>query len=79
MTTARPAEDFTVTQRYVAVATQGDHLVLADLRAIDRIAPEGVVGTVSIQGLGWGEVDYPSDLVTAEQLADRWVREGFGR
>ena len=48
------------------------------LRAIDRIAPEGVVGTVSIQGLGWGEVDYPSDLVTAEQLADRWVREGFG-
>jgi L-glutamine-phosphate cytidylyltransferase len=48
------------------------------LRAIDRIAPEGVVGTVSIQGLGWGEVDYPSDLVTAEQLADKWVREGFG-
>jgi choline kinase len=48
------------------------------LRAIDRIAPEAVVGTVSIQGLGWGEVDYPSDLVTAEALADRWVRDGFG-
>jgi L-glutamine-phosphate cytidylyltransferase len=47
------------------------------LRAIDRIAPEGVVGTVSIEGLGWAEVDYPSDLVAAEQLVNAWRREGF--
>ncbi len=42
------------------------------LKAIDRIAPEGVVGTVSIEGLDWAEVDYPKDVEIAEALARRW-------
>ncbi len=42
------------------------------LKAIDRIAPEGVVGTVSIEGLDWAEVDYPKDVEIAEALAARW-------
>jgi choline kinase len=42
------------------------------LKAIDRIAPEGVVGTVSIEGLEWAEVDYPKDVEIAEALARRW-------
>lgn len=42
------------------------------LKAIDQLAPEGIVGTVSIEGLGWAEVDYPKDLEIAEALANRW-------
>lgn len=47
------------------------------LRAIDRIAPEGIVGTAEIKGLGWAEVDYPSDLVAAEKLVAGWRAGGF--
>ena len=43
------------------------------LKAIDQIAPEGIVGTVSIQGLQWGEVDFPEDVETAEVLTRRWA------
>jgi len=42
------------------------------LRAIDLIASAHVVGTVSIHGLPWQEVDYPSDLEAAGQLTARW-------
>jgi choline kinase len=35
------------------------------LSVIDMLADEGDVGTVSIQGLPWAEVDYPHDLAIA--------------
>jgi choline kinase len=44
------------------------------LKAIDALAPEGIVGTVSIEGLDWAEVDYPKDLEIAEAVASGWTR-----
>src|SRR5690606_38096771 len=35
------------------------------LSVIDALAGEGEVGTVSITGLPWAEVDYPHDLAIA--------------
>jgi choline kinase len=43
------------------------------LKAIDMLAPEGIVGTVSIEGLPWAEVDFPQDLEIAEALAASWA------
>ena len=43
------------------------------LKAIDAIAPEGVVGTVSIEGMDWAEVDFPQDVAIAEALAAKWA------
>ena len=43
------------------------------LKAIDAIAPEGVVGTVSIEGMDWAEVDFPQDVPIAEALAAKWA------
>ncbi len=45
------------------------------LSGIDDLAPRGVVGAVSIAGLGWTEVDYPGDLGRAEMLARGWVHK----
>lgn len=45
------------------------------LSVIDRLAQnEGIVGVVSIEGLEWGEVDFPPDLRRAEELTARWHR-----
>lgn len=43
------------------------------LKAIDLLAPEAIVGTVSIEGLNWAEVDFPDDLPIAEALASGWA------
>jgi len=43
------------------------------LKAIDLIAAEGQVGTRSIAGLDWAEVDYLNDIETATRLTDRWA------
>lgn len=43
------------------------------LKAIHALAPSGVVGTVSIEGLPWAEVDFPEDLPIARALTDGWV------
>jgi L-glutamine-phosphate cytidylyltransferase len=43
------------------------------LKAIDALAPTGKVGTVSIKGLEWQEVDFPPDLVAARALTERWA------
>lgn len=43
------------------------------LKAIDMLAPESMVGTVSIEGLRWAEVDFPQDLDIAEALASGWA------
>ena len=44
------------------------------LKAIHALAPSGLVGTVSIEGLGWAEVDFPEDLPIARALTEGWVR-----
>ncbi len=38
------------------------------LKVIDQLARSQRVETVTIEGLAWGEVDYPADLQRAEQL-----------
>lgn len=47
------------------------------LRAIDEIAPSGAVGTVSIEGMDWAEVDFPQDVDIALALTTRWAREAL--
>lgn len=43
------------------------------LKIIDSIAPTGKVGSVSITGLEWAEVDFLSDIQTASKLTERWA------
>jgi choline kinase len=40
---------------------------------IDALAKRGIVGGVSIEGLGWGEIDFPVDLQRARALVARWT------
>lgn len=42
------------------------------LSVIDDMARSGHVGTLSIQGLRWAEVDCPADLERAEKLVTWW-------
>jgi choline kinase len=42
------------------------------LKVIDMLAREGHVGTVSIEGLAWGEIDFPADLERAERMVAGW-------
>ena len=42
------------------------------LKVIDSLAPTGKVGTVSNEGLGWGEVDFLNDIEVATRLTDGW-------
>ena len=42
------------------------------LKVIAQIAKSHRVETMLIQGLRWGEVDYPADLLRAERLAESW-------
>lgn len=44
------------------------------LKAIHALAPSGVVGTVSIEGLRWAEVDFPEDLPIARALTESWAK-----
>ena len=44
------------------------------LKAIHALAPSGVVGTVSIEGLKWAEVDFPEDVVIARALTEGWMK-----
>ncbi|MET0181046.1 MAG: phosphocholine cytidylyltransferase family protein [Novosphingobium sp.] len=43
------------------------------LKVIDSLAPSGKVGTLSIEGLGWAEVDFLNDIELATKLTDRWA------
>ncbi len=45
------------------------------LKVIDSLAPSGKVGTVSIQGEEWGEVDFLNDIEIATALTDRWAAD----
>ena len=42
------------------------------LSVIDRMARAGHVRTVSIEGMEWGEVDFPVDRERAEVMTKRW-------
>lgn len=42
------------------------------LKVIDMIADTGKVGTKSIEGLEWAEVDFLNDIEIATALTDRW-------
>ncbi|MEM7709753.1 MAG: phosphocholine cytidylyltransferase family protein [Pseudomonadota bacterium] len=55
----------------VELMSQENGLANWYLRAVDMMAADGVVGTSSIEGLGWAEVDFPHDLEGAEVLAQR--------
>ena len=50
----------------------GDGLNRWYLSAIDELAQSGIVGTSSIHGLSWCEVDDPVDLAHAEQVVRTW-------
>lgn len=43
------------------------------LKVIDTLADTGMVGTVSIAGMGWAEVDYLNDIEQASMLTDGWA------
>lgn len=43
------------------------------LKVIDSLAPTGKVGTLSIEGLDWAEVDFLTDIEIAARVTDRWV------
>lgn len=43
------------------------------LKAINAVAPSGSVGTVSIEGMDWAEVDFPADLEIAGALTSGWA------
>lgn len=45
------------------------------LKVIDSLAPTGKVGTVSIEGLDWAEVDFLNDIEIARALTDKWAAE----
>ena len=47
------------------------------LKVIDQIAAgTGKVGTVSIEGMDWAEVDFLTDIEVARALTDRWTDAG---
>ena len=48
------------------------------LRAIDAVAIKKVVGTASIEGYTWQEVDFMEDLSRAEALGDKWGGRSAG-
>lgn len=44
------------------------------LKVIDTLADTGKVGTVSVEGLDWAEVDFLNDIEIATVLTDRWAK-----
>jgi choline kinase len=44
------------------------------LKVIDQLAATGKVGTVSIEGMAWAEVDFLTDIQFARTLTDNWAR-----
>lgn len=46
------------------------------LKVIDMIADSGKVGTKSIEGMDWAEVDFLNDIEAATSLTDKWAAKG---
>jgi choline kinase len=42
------------------------------LSVVDALAPTGDVRVASIEGLAWGEIDYPADIARAEAAVRAW-------
>ncbi len=42
------------------------------LTVVDELAHAGAVGTASVEGLEWAEIDTRADLAGAERLASHW-------
>jgi L-glutamine-phosphate cytidylyltransferase len=42
------------------------------LSVIDALAPRGGVRVASIEGLSWGEIDYPGDIARAADVVRAW-------
>ena len=55
-----------------AVLRRPDGLRRWYLSVIDALAPAGGVRVASIEGLAWGEIDYPTDLARAEDVVRGW-------
>ena len=43
------------------------------LSVINALAPAGGVRVASIEGLAWGEIDYPADVARAEDVVRGWI------
>lgn len=56
-----------------AVLRQPDGIRRWYLSVIDALAPAGAVRVASIEGLAWGEIDYPADIARAEDAVRRWA------
>ncbi|MBO1075876.1 phosphocholine cytidylyltransferase family protein [Roseomonas marmotae] len=55
-----------------AVLRRPDGLKRWYLSVIDALAAEMEVRVASIEGLSWGEIDFPADVMRAEMLGQRW-------
>lgn len=62
-----------------AVLRQPDGLKRWYLSVIHALAQEIPVGTASIEGLEWGEIDFPADVPRAEALASAWLQQEAAR
>jgi L-glutamine-phosphate cytidylyltransferase len=62
-----------------AVLRRPDGLRRWYLSVIDALAPAGSVRVASIEGLSWGEIDYPGDLARAEDVVRGWGEPADGR
>lgn len=45
------------------------------LKVIDSLASTGIVGTASIEGLRWAEVDFPEDVEIGRALTSQWATD----
>lgn len=43
------------------------------LSVINALSARILVGVVSVEGLSWGEIDFPADVAQAELLGQRWL------
>jgi choline kinase len=59
-----------------AVLRRPDGLKRWYLSVIDALAAETEVRVASIEGLSWGEIDFPADVMRAELLGKRWREAG---
>jgi choline kinase len=58
-----------------AVLRQPDGLKRWYLSVIDALSAEIDIRTASIEGLAWGEIDFPADVPRAEALAQGWMKQ----
>lgn len=49
------------------------------LKVIGQLARSYPVETVSIEGLAWGEVDFPADLIRVQKMVEGWTAVGAAK